>query len=278
MTLRPGCRIVVAPSFHLPIDWAGRILLGAGTEREGDGFFPRPDWRPPDDRERDWLMPDPSLPQDLSDCLALFQVPRHLLAAWERLLQQAEQTGVARLDGFDAFVADLAAFLAFKDLPVPEGAVFDLLVSAPGLRSVPRTGRPAGLAFNLPAETPYPLQEARQRVGLWGGLNLGGEAASLLFINLPPRDLLAELGRSRPDSLSPRTLAELAERFFTLRPDYAPVRLCVQPGEGIRLPAGGLLVDWCTLDKHEPDVVLMVRADYQRPEAACSPPLGDREG
>jgi hypothetical protein len=262
MTLRPGCRVIVAPSFHLPIDWDGRILLGAGTEREGDGFLPRPDWRPPDDRERDLLVPDPLLPQDLSRCLCLFQVPRHLQAAWGRLLEQAEQTGVAHLDGFDTFVADIAAFLAFKGLPVPDGAVFDLLVSTPGLLSVPWAGERAGLAFNLPAETPYPPAQATHRTGLWGGLNLGDEATSLLFINLPARDLFAELGCGSPDSPPARTLAELAERFFTLRPDYAPVRLRILPGEGFRLPGGGLLVDRCTLDKHEPDVVLMVRADY----------------
>src|SRR6516165_7737357 len=122
MTLRPGCRVIVAPSFHLPVS-------------------------------------GPAPGQSLPDCLSLFQVPRHLLAAWGRLLERAERTGAARLDGFDGFVADIAAFLAFKDLPVPEGAVFDLRVSAPGLRSVPRAGAPAGLAFSLPPETPFPPQQ-----------------------------------------------------------------------------------------------------------------------
>jgi hypothetical protein len=194
MTPRPGCRIVVAPSFHLPIDRAERILLG-------------PDGRAPDDREWDLLIADSALVRDLADCLCLFQLPRHLLASWGRLLEQAERTGAERLDGFDTFVADVADFLAFKDLPVPAGAVFELLVNAPGLCSIPQVGR---------------------QPGLWGGINLGDEAASLLLNNLTP--------------------------------DYPLVRLRIQPGEGFRLPAGGLLVDWSTLDKQEPDVLLLIRA------------------
>ena len=49
------------------------------------------------------------------------------------------------------------------------------------------------------------------------------------------------------------TLEELAEGFLTRCPDYPPVRLRVEPGEGFRLPAGGVLVDGCTLDQNEPD-------------------------
>jgi hypothetical protein len=259
MTLRPGYRIVVAPSFHLRINRDGRMLLGSGTEREGTGFFPIPDWRQVDDREWDLLVSGPSHPQDFSGCLSLFQLPRHHLARWEQLLEQAEQSGAAHLNGFDDFITDVAAFLAFKDLSVPEGAVFDLRVSAPGQRSVPWSGEMAGLAFNLSAETPYPLEEMTHRAGLWGGLNLGNEATSLLLINLPPRELMSELDRGSSECSSPRTFGELAERFFTLRPDYPAVLLRIQPGEGVRLPVDGLLVDWCTLHKHEPDVVLLVR-------------------
>lgn len=259
MTLRPGCRVAAAPAFHLPIDRAGRLLLGTGTEREGQAFFPKPDWRPPDDREWSLLVSDPPPPQNLADYLCLCQLPRHLLAAWERLLEQAGQTETARLDGFDHFVADVAAFLAFKGLPVPEGAVFDLLVSAPGQRSVAWAGGQLGLAFNLPDDSSSTSVSATHRAGLWGGFNLGDEATSLLFINLPPRALLAEIGCGPWDRASSRTLAELAEQFFTLRPDYPPVLLRIQPGEGFRLPADGLLVAGCTLHKNDPDLVLLVR-------------------
>jgi hypothetical protein len=250
VTLQPGCPLVVAPAFHLPTDWAGRLLLGAGVPRE---------WRQPDEQERSLLVHDPSTPltrERLLDALCLFQLPKHLQSAWWRLLERAGDTG-APLEGFDDFVVEVARFLAFKELPAPEGAVFDLLVSRPGLSAVGGEGLP----FNLPVETPLPPREEPPRPRTWGGINLGDEPTWLVFVNRPARDLMTELGRSRADLPPPATLGELAERFFNLCPDYPLVRLRIDPGEGFRLPAGGLLVAGCTLDKQEPDVMLLIRAD-----------------
>jgi len=228
----------------MPIDWGRRILLMSGIEPKGTGFFAGGDERPADDSERNLLVADSSLAQDLVDCVCLFSLPRHLLTSWGRLLEQAEQTGSVDRDGFNAFVADVARFLAFKDLPAPEGALFDLLVSAPGLRSVPWAGGPIGLACHS---------------SFWGGINLGDEATALLLVNLPPEGLLAEVRRRRSEPFSPDTFGELAERFLSLCPDYSPVQLRIEPGEGFRLPAGGLIVDRCTLGKTEPDVLLRVQ-------------------
>jgi hypothetical protein len=63
-------------------------------------------------------------------------------------------------------------------------------------------------------------------------LNLGDEPASLVFVNRFAPDL--ELG-------------------------YPPLRFRIEPGEGVRLPAAGLFVAGCTLDKGEPDILLLVR-------------------
>jgi hypothetical protein len=248
----------VAPAFHLPIDWSQRIQLGAGTEREGDAFIPRGGWRSPDAGELGLLVSEPAR-QALADCLCVFQLPQHLRAAWWRLLDRARATGAGHLDGFDAYAADVAAFLAFKELPVPEGAAFDLLVSAAGLRSIPLSRATPGLAFSVAGQTPYPVDDPKCWPRLWGGVNLGDEATALLFLNLPATELLAELRRRRAEPFAPGTLGALADRFLTLCPDYPPVRLRVEPGEGLRLPAAGLIVDGCTLDRTEPDVLLLIR-------------------
>jgi hypothetical protein len=252
----------VAPRFHLPIDWPQRLLLAAGVEREAEGFFPRFSWRSPDERERGLLVADTALlpaHQGLAGCLCLFQLPRHLISAWGRLLERAGAAGEGRLEGFDAFVADVAEFLAFKDVPVPGGAAFDVLVSTPGLRSLHRSGATPGLTFSLAAAAPYPVEDATRWPRLWGGINLGDEFTSLLFVNLPAADLLAELRRRCPDPFAPRTLGELAHQFLTTCTDYPPVRLRIEPGEGFRLPAAAVLIDGCTLDKTEPDVLLLIR-------------------
>ena len=62
---------------------------------------------------------------------------------------------------------------------------------------------------------------------LWGGVNLGDEAAWVV-------------------------LTDLAE-------GAALVRLRLEPGEGLRLPGPGPLVAGWTLDRQEPDLFLLVR-------------------
>jgi hypothetical protein len=196
VTLQPGCRLIVAPSFHIPVNWSERVRLGSGT-----------DWRVPDDAELGLLVGDPALltARDLPECLCLFRLPRHLHEAWWRLVEQTTQDQ-SRLEGFDAFAVEVARFLAFKDLPLPEGAAFELLVSRPGQASTGWQRSPR----------------------LWGGINLGDEPTSLVYRN--------------PSC-----------------PDHLLARLRIEPGEGFRGPAGGLLADGCSLDRQQPDMMLLIR-------------------
>ena len=129
MTLLAGCPLVVAPFFHLAIDWRQRLLVGAGIDRVAQGHLARGPWRPPDERELGFLAPAQALP-NAEDCLCVFNLPKHLLSVWWRILEQSHDAAVGRLEGFDGFVAKVAEFLAFKNLALPGGAVFELLVSA----------------------------------------------------------------------------------------------------------------------------------------------------
>src|SRR5262249_44840350 len=157
---------------------------------------------------------------------------RHLRSAGWQLLEQVHETEEQRLAGFDAFVGEVARFLAFKELPVPDGAAFELLVSRPGQRATHRQGQPPGLSFNLDGATPLPVQDEDRRPRLGGIINLGDEPPPLLFLNLPAQGLLAELRHRHSGQVMPATLAELADRFLTLCPDYPPLRLRIDPGEG----------------------------------------------
>jgi hypothetical protein len=190
VTPRPERRLVVAPAFHVAADWAARFRLG-------------PDGRGLSAAELAALLPDPARPIECSalhDHLCLFRLPQHLLSAWWRVAEAA-------LEGLDAFVGEVAEFLAFKGLPIPDGAVCDVLVSAPGRPSLQGDGPGLG-------------------VGLWGVINLGAEPSALLFADL--------------------------------RPACPVVCLAIEPGEGLRFPAGGLLVDGCTLGQQEPGVWLRI--------------------
>jgi hypothetical protein len=263
MNLTPGHPFVVAPFFHQPVDWPGRLLVSGGIEQEQGRFVPRPPWRAPTAAELAALVPDRAAVRrgDLDGCLCLFALPQHLQTAWWDLVDRARSAGTTHLEGFDVFVGEVAALLAFKELPVPDGASFDLVASQPGQRSIGYSAggaRPEGLAFDVSPQAPWPPGPEGRPARLWGGMNLGDEATSVVLVNLAARQVHDLLAAGFPGLAPAATHGELAERFLTHLPDYPPVRLRVEPGEGYRLPAGRVLVDACTLDMEGPAVLLLI--------------------
>ena len=270
MNLMPGHWLAVAPFFHQSIDWPGRLLVSSGVEEEQRRFVPRPPWRAPTAAEMAVLSPDPGPAhrEDFERCLCLFALPLHLQSAWWDLVEKALAVGAGRLEGFDAFVREVVGLLAFKGLAVPDGALFDLVASKPGQRSIRWNAggaRPEGLAFDLSPQTAWPLGQKRRQARLWGGINLGDEAVWLVLVNLTAGQIQDQLAQRCAGLPPAATLGELAERFLTSLPDYPPVRLRVEPGEGYRLPAGGILVDACTLDLEGPAALLLF-SDGAEPE------------
>jgi hypothetical protein len=263
MNLTHGHPFVVAPFFHQSVDWSSRLLVSGGVEQEEGRFVPRPPWRAPTDAELAALVADraPAQRDDLNAFLCLFALPQHLQAMWWDLLDRTRLAGTTHLEGFDVFVNEVASLLAFKELPVPDGASFDLVASQPGQRSIRWNAggaRPEGLAFDVSPRTPWPLCPEGRPARLWGGINLGDEATSVVLVNLAGRQMQDMLARDFPDLAPAATHGELAERFLTHLPDYPSVRLRIEPGEGYRLPAGGVLVDTCTLDMEGPAVLLLI--------------------
>jgi hypothetical protein len=213
--LQPGYPIVVFPTFQMHLDLAERVLLG---DLDGEA------WRRADNRELGPLAgTTPATAASLAGAVCLFQLPQHLRSAWWNVLEksvgQAFQPDLSgpecrvRLESltYERFVADVCRFLEFKEMPVPAGAVFDLLLSKPGQSRVRSS-------LSLSPQT------------WWGGVNLGDEATSLVFANQPTPP----------------------------KPGYPIVRLRIEPGEGFRLPVGIVCADICTLDKHEPDLLLQI--------------------
>jgi hypothetical protein len=211
MTLLPGFRLVVAPHFHLTIDWPERLALGAEVEQTPEGLIAGPPWRPPIAEELAALLLDPAGPLscvDLDHCLCLLVLPAHLRKAFWDLLARATEPGRLPAEGFDAFAAESARFLAFKGLPVPDGVVLDLVVNRPG--PVTHLGN----------------------ADWWGLINLGEDAASVVFLNVQAGGV--------PIAGCP------------------PVRLQLEPGEGIRIPAG-MLLGMGGVERDQPEIVLLIR-------------------
>jgi hypothetical protein len=105
----------IAANFHLGGGWLDRLLV-AGNEG----------WRAPREDELAALVAEPPRPDVAA---LLFAVPAHMRARlWDMLGEEAaEGTG-----DFVTFAADLGQFLAFKELPPPADATFDLLVQDVG--------------------------------------------------------------------------------------------------------------------------------------------------
>jgi hypothetical protein len=266
MMLQPGCRFVLAPHFHLPMDWTTRLLVGSGLEEVDGCFFPRSPWRPATEDELYLLTQQPgALAADKREaCVCLFQLPGHLRSLWWKLFEQAAGAKDSEPMGFAAFVDQVSEFLAFKGQAFPERARCDVVVSQAGQRSVrwdAKANRQAGLSCSLAPWSPWPVTDGVQPPGLWGVINLGDEETSLVLINLSIPQLAVPWRHFCPYEPAPPTVAAMAERFLHSRMDYPPIRLVLGAGTGCRFPAGGLIVDGYTEGKQEPDVLLVISHD-----------------
>jgi hypothetical protein len=258
MTLPPLFRLAVAPRFHLEPDWAARLAVGTGV-READGrFFARGPWRPLTADELPLLI---SAPVNDAEAGCLFQIPGHLRAAWWDLLDRSVEAGDAGLPGFEEFTGKVAEFLRFKHMDAPPGLQMEAVVTAAGrcsMRSDPETGSPAGLGPSLAPWAACAPPQGGVAPRLWGIVNLGDEDSRLVLIAVPIPGLAADLAARRPAQPPPPTVGELVGSFLREFPDCPPIRLRLGPGDGFRLPPGGLILDADATDKQEPDVLLLI--------------------
>lgn len=152
--MRPG--FAIAPNFHLGGGWSDRLLVAAN---EG--------WRAPREDELAALVPE----TPAADAALLLAIPAHMRSRfWEMLGEEAaEGTG-----DFVTFAADLRQFMAFKELPPPADATFDLVVQDVG--------------------------GAVDPAGLWGLVNFGDEPLLLDW-----RDIRLQLGPGEGCRVDPRS-------------------------------------------------------------------------
>jgi hypothetical protein len=258
----PRCRLATAPRFRLEADWAGRLAVGAGVTEADGRFFPRGPWRPLTAAELALLVPGPKAGGgNDAETGRLFQVPGHLRAAWWELLDQSVGAGDAALAGFDHFAGQVAEFLRFKRMEAPPGLQMEAVATAAGrcsMRSDPETGAPAGLGASLPPWAACPRLEAAALPRLWAVVNLGDEDSRLVLVAVSIQGLAADVALRHPDLPQPTTVGELVGWFLRTFPDIPPIRMRLGPGEGFRLPSGGLILDADATDKQEPDVLLLI--------------------
>jgi hypothetical protein len=200
-------------------------------------------------------------PEKDADAGCLFQIPGHLRAAWWELLGRSVTAGDAALLGFEDFTGQVVEFLRFKHLDMPHGVQMEAVVTAAGrcsMRSDPETGAPAGLGPSLApwAVCSPPAGAALPR--LWAVVNFGDEDTWLVLVAVSIRGLAGNLALRHPGQPPPTTVGELVGWLLRGSPDCPPIWLQLGPGEGLRLPAGGMILDADATDKREPDVLLLI--------------------
>lgn len=110
-------RLAVAPHFHLARGWE-RLHRRDGA-----------DWRPMGAEEIAPLLLDPTSPREaLAGCVTLFVIPSYLRSAFWQML---DEVGIDE-GRFADFAAEVARFLAFKEIGAPPGASIELVMSQPG--------------------------------------------------------------------------------------------------------------------------------------------------
>jgi hypothetical protein len=252
MKIEPWLSLRVAPRFHNGMPWQERLRLNGGVDRSQSAFFPRNDWRALDSDELRILLDGDGSQTD--GHLSLITAPPHLRAAWWAAAEHAD-AAVDDDKGYRAFVGELTEFLRFKQLPLGNGCRLDVIASRPGQSStrLAAGGTLAGLAWSVTADGKL---LASRVVSV---INLGDEATHLVFLNLSPGAIGARL--APPLGSAPRAAAaELLEEFFTASPVYPLVRLRLEPGDGLWLPACGVVYDGWTHDKDDVDLVLTIRS------------------
>jgi hypothetical protein len=236
--------------------------VGTGV-RETDGrFFSCGPWRPLTAGELALLIAGPEDgPEKDAEAGCLFQIPGHLRAAWWDLLDRSVEAGDTALPGFEDFTGQVAELLRFKQMEVPPSLQMEAVVTAAGrcsMRSDPETGAPAGLGPSLAPWAMCAQLEGGVLPRLWAVVNLGDEDTQLVLIAVTIENLAADLALRPPGQPLPATVGERVGWFLRQLPDCPPIRLRLGPGEGFRLPRGGLILDGDATDKQEPDVLLLI--------------------
>jgi hypothetical protein len=246
MELSRGIRLGLALRFHSALPWIDRVQINGGVEARAGRFYPRRDWRRPGAAELALLLAEGESP-----AAELINLPAHVRRAWWAL---ADTEGAPAGAGYRAFADGVIAFLRFKQIPLPARCRVDVVVSRPGQPSTrwdAGSDCPAGLALSLAGG-------AADFDRVDGVINLGDEATHLVLLNLAPPAMAAMLGRRDPGASEPDP--DLPGRFFAAFPDYPLIRVRLPAGDGLWLPAAGIVYDTCTLDQREVDVALTVRA------------------
>jgi hypothetical protein len=242
-------------------------------------FVPHGAWRNPSSQERRLLLAAEP-PVSIGWHITLVRVTDELMAHFAAMRERIHGCSsfaelVAWLDehpcmtGCDAMLEFARRYLKSED-PLMERARINCW--AGGLPTA--TTDTKGTHVGLHVDNSYNAElgkraSAPNRLSV----NLGVEARSLLYVNLPLATIGALTGMQDPlDSRVGDYKQGLRHKFMSRFASYPVVRVRLDPGEGYIAPTENLIHDAITSSKQTPDVQFMVQGRFW-PSVSGKPPL-----
>ncbi len=167
--------------------------------------------------------------------VSVIAIPRHLLKRWWSLAESGDDNPSNISAGFEGYAREVAAYFDYKNWLLPSDAVMEVIVS---------DGGQTGVAENDGAVVLQSSRATRFSAGVGTTLaciNLGDENAAVF--------LGAESGAQS-----------------------ARIRVILEPGEGVMLPAGGIEWNRAALGAADVTVMLLIGmlSGMQSPQTANS--------
>lgn len=160
--------------------------------------------------------------------VSVIAIPKHLLKRWWSLAESGDGDLTHITAGFESYAREIAEYFNYKNWVLPPEAVVEVVVSD-GERKTTDVDD-ATLALQPSRATRFS----------------GGVGSALAYINLGEENVSIVLGVESGEQSSVR--AEIPAR----------IRLILEPGEGVMLPAGGIFWNRSTLPSSDLDVSLLV--------------------
>jgi hypothetical protein len=260
--------MILAPRFPAIRDMSARVAINSGAVASDGRFFPRDAWRLLTEAEGGLLLAGHSATVFPGDDVSLFAMTERLRARWWDLAAAGMGRPGSGDEWFTSYAREVTEFARFKGLPLSSKCSIEAIVSPagqPSTRTVlgPEGVQLAGLSFSKAASfapTVGATGDSHDRMRVLGGINLGDEPTSIVFVNLSPRRMAERLLADGLDRGFDEAEAEVARSFLGRFSDYPLVRLTINPAEGFWLPNDGIVFDGYTLDQTGMAVLLVFQA------------------
>jgi hypothetical protein len=222
------------PAPHYRIGHAARYQSRL-TLSERVQVFDSTGWQPASASELAATRSDNGTPSPTD--VAVIAIPKHLLKRWWSLAEAGDDDLTDLSAGFENYAREVAEYFNYKNWMLPADAVMEVVVSE-GARNADEGDGVTALGLQSSRATRFSA----------------GVGTTLACINLGDANVAIVLGAES----SGQAGDQAGEPANICAEKLAPIRVILEPGDGVMLPAGGILWNRSTLGTADVDVLLLI--------------------